>query len=91
MGGEPSAQANRVVLCGKLVELDILRHTPGGVPILKFRIEHESDQVEAGEKLVTVYASTSKQGAQAIQQVLEAHTWSDTPVPPLPMFYGVVD
>jgi len=50
LGGEPSAQANRVVLCGKLVELDILRHTPGGVPILKFRIEHESDQVEAGEK-----------------------------------------
>jgi primosomal replication protein N len=50
LGGEPSAQANRVVLCGKLVELDILRHTPGGVPILKFRIEHQSDQAEAGEK-----------------------------------------
>ena len=50
MGGDPSAQANRIVLCGQLVELDILRHTPGGVPILKFRLEHQSDQVEAGEK-----------------------------------------
>jgi primosomal replication protein N len=50
LGVEPSAPANRVVLCGRLVELDILRHTPGGVPILKFRIEHQSDQAEAGEK-----------------------------------------
>lgn len=44
------AEENRVVLRGRLVELDILRHTPGGVPILKFRIEHESDQAEGGEK-----------------------------------------
>jgi len=43
LGGE-----NQVVLRGKLVELDVLRHTPGGVPILKFRMEHESDQLEAG-------------------------------------------
>ena len=50
MGGEPSAAANRVVLRGRLVELDILRHTPGGVPILRFRIEHQSEQAEAGEK-----------------------------------------
>ena len=44
MGGE-----NRVVLRGRLIELDILRHTPGGVPILKFRIGHESNQTEGGE------------------------------------------
>ena len=43
MGGD-----NRVVLRGRLIELDILRHTPGGVPILKFRIEHESSQTEGG-------------------------------------------
>ena len=41
-------EENRVVLRGRLVELDILRHTPAGVPILKFRLEHESSQVEAG-------------------------------------------
>lgn len=42
-------EGNRVVLRGRLIELDILRHTPGGVPILKFRIEHESSQTEGGE------------------------------------------
>ena len=44
------AEENRVVLRGRLVELDVLRHTPGGVPILKFRIAHESDQAEGAEK-----------------------------------------
>lgn len=48
MGAEPTAQANRVVLCGRLIELDVLRHTPGGVPILKYRIAHQSEQDEAG-------------------------------------------
>jgi primosomal replication protein N len=49
LGEEPTTRANRVVFCGRLIELDVLRHTPGGVPILKFRLEHQSDQVEAGE------------------------------------------
>jgi primosomal replication protein N len=48
-GGEKvSGGKNHVVLRGTLIELDILRHTPGGVPILKFRIEHESSQTEGG-------------------------------------------
>jgi len=38
---------NRVVLGGRLVELDLLRHTPGGVTVLKFRMEHDSNQLEA--------------------------------------------
>ena len=50
MGPEPSADANCVVVCGRLIELDILRHTPAGVPILKFRIEHRSEQAEAGHR-----------------------------------------
>lgn len=41
------AQANRVTVSGTLIELDTLRHTPGGVPVLKFRIQHESLQTEA--------------------------------------------
>jgi primosomal replication protein N len=48
-GGEKNGGGqNRVVLRGTLIELDSLRHTPGGVPILKFRIEHESSQAEGG-------------------------------------------
>jgi pyrimidine-nucleoside phosphorylase len=48
------------------------------------------DWVEAGQPLFSVHANSSTLGAQAKQQVLEAHAFSDTPVEPLPMFYGVV-
>jgi len=27
---------------------------------------------------------------QACQQLLQAHAWSDSPVEPLPLFYGVI-
>ena len=36
------------MLRGRAVELDVLRSTPGGTPILKFRLAHESTQDEAG-------------------------------------------
>lgn len=42
------AQANRVTVSGRLIELDALRHTPGGVPVVKFRLQHDSTQAEAG-------------------------------------------
>jgi len=42
------AQANRVTVSGRLIELDALRHTPGGVPVVKFRLQHDSTQMEAG-------------------------------------------
>ena len=38
---------NRVEITGRLVELDPLRHTPGGVAVVRFTISHESTQVEA--------------------------------------------
>ena len=40
--------SNQVILNGTIVELDALRHTPAGIPILKFRIAHESAQTESG-------------------------------------------
>jgi len=49
VGEALATEHNRLVLRGRLVELDILRHTPGGVPILKFRIEHRSAQAEGGK------------------------------------------
>ncbi|HMH19650.1 MAG TPA: primosomal replication protein N [Burkholderiales bacterium] len=42
------AQANRVTIAGRLIELDALRHTPAGVAVLKFRLQHDSSQMEAG-------------------------------------------
>jgi len=48
------------------------------------------DQVEAGQPLFTVYASEEEKMTRACEQVQEAHAWSDTPVEPLPLFYGVI-
>jgi len=41
-------QTNRVSVSGRLVELDALRHTPGGIAMLKFRLQHDSSLKEAG-------------------------------------------
>ena len=41
-------EANRVELSGTLAELGALRHTPAGIPVIEFRIRHESQAVEAG-------------------------------------------
>ncbi len=37
-----------MTVAGRLIELDALRHTPGGVPVMKFRLQHDSVQTEAG-------------------------------------------
>lgn len=31
------------------MELDALRHTPAGVPVIEFLLQHESEQLEAGQ------------------------------------------
>ena len=36
------------MLSGKLIELDALRHTPAGIPVVNFRLSHTSEQIEAG-------------------------------------------
>lgn len=45
------------------------------------------DQVTRGQALVTIHANDAVQLEAAQQSLLEAHTWSDTPVEPLPLFY----
>ena len=39
---------NRLELSGRLLERGALRHTPAGVAALEFKLEHESEQQEAG-------------------------------------------
>jgi primosomal replication protein N len=39
---------NQVLLSGRLIERDALRHTPGGIAIVQFRVAHESIQAEGG-------------------------------------------
>ena len=38
------------MVSGRLIELDALRRTPAGVPMLKFRLQHDSTQNEAGSE-----------------------------------------
>jgi pyrimidine-nucleoside phosphorylase len=55
-------------------------------------IHHKvGDLVQAGEPLFTVYAANTDKARQARERLLAAHTWSDQPVRPLPLFYGVVE
>ena len=40
---------NRCELSASIVERDVLRFTPAGVPALNLKLEHESEVVEAGQ------------------------------------------
>jgi pyrimidine-nucleoside phosphorylase len=54
-------------------------------------IHHKvGDLVEAGAPLFTLHANDEARLSAARQQLLAAHTWSDAPVEPLPLFYGVL-
>ncbi len=48
------------------------------------------DKVKEGEPLFTIHANDKKVLEAARETLLGAHTWSDEPVEPLPLFYGVV-
>lgn len=41
-------ETNRLTLTGAVAELEALRFTPAGVPLVGLRIHHESQQMEAG-------------------------------------------
>jgi primosomal replication protein N len=41
---------NAVALSGELKDIEPLRHTPAGIPLLNFRLAHKSQQLEAGYK-----------------------------------------
>ena len=48
------------------------------------------DRVEAGQPLFTVHANDEGKLVEARRRLLEAHHWSERPVDPLPLFYGVI-
>ena len=43
-----SPASNRVEITGVVTELQSLRYTPAGVPVVEFRLAHESQRAEAG-------------------------------------------
>jgi len=48
------------------------------------------DHVEKGEPLLTIHANDRDKLEEAKAQLLTAYSWSDEPVPPLPLFYEVI-
>jgi len=54
-----------------------------------FVIHHKvGDKIEKGQPLFTIHANNEKLLARARETVLAAHSWNDTPVPALPLFYN---
>jgi pyrimidine-nucleoside phosphorylase len=49
------------------------------------------DKVNAGDTLLDVHANDETKLAMAQQMLLKAYNWSDEPVKPLPLYYGIVD
>jgi len=74
-----------VLGAGRAKKDDPIDHAVG------FEIHHKvGDYVEVGDALFTIHANDQAKLTEARQRLLEAHTWSDAPVEPLPLFYGVI-
>lgn len=70
---------------GRAKKGDPIDHAVGVV------VHHKvGDLVEKGAPLFTIHANDGDLLAAAREPLLAAHTWSETPVEPLPLFYGVV-
>ncbi len=74
-----------VLGAGRASKADLIDHAVG---IVIHR--NVGDQLEQDDALFTVHANDQALLVQARQALLDAHTWSDSPVEPLPLFYGVV-
>ena len=67
---------------GRATKKDLIDHAVG------FVIHHKvGDSLQAGEPLFTIHANDEKLLAQAREDVLKAHLFSDEPVSALPLFY----
>jgi pyrimidine-nucleoside phosphorylase len=70
---------------GRARKEDAIDHSVG------IEILHKvGDQLEVGEPLFTIHARSTESLEEARPRLLSAHTWSDAPVEPLPLFYGVI-
>ena len=79
--GETSVQLG----AGRARKEDPIDHSVG------IMIFHKvGDRVETGQPLFAIHAKAPDDIERARQPLLDAHTWSDQPVEPLPLFYGVI-
>ena len=74
-----------VLGAGRAKKNDPIDHAVG------FEIHHKvGDYVQEGDVLFTIHANDQAKLTAARQRLLAAHTWSESPVEPMPLFYGVI-
>lgn len=67
---------------GRAMKGDPVDHSVG------FIIQHKvGDQIAINDPLFSIYANDSEKLPEIRSSVISAFDWSDTPVPPLPLFY----
>jgi pyrimidine-nucleoside phosphorylase len=71
---------------GRAKKSDAIDHSVGVVVHIKV-----GDRVEKGQPLLTIHAKNASDLAMARERILSGIRWSDRPVEPLPLFYGVVE
>ena len=70
---------------GRMIKEDIIDHAVGII------VHHKvGDFVDAGQPLFTIHANRTTVLEEAERDLLTALEWSDVPVRPLPLFYGVI-
>jgi pyrimidine-nucleoside phosphorylase len=57
-----------------------------GIEILR----EVGDRIEEGDDLFIIHAASSESLEEAEKRLLEAHHWSDEPVPALPLVYEII-
>jgi primosomal replication protein N len=50
---------NRFTLVAQVIERDVLRYTPAGIPIVSVKLLHNSNQIEAGVNRVVEFEMTA--------------------------------
>jgi primosomal replication protein N len=65
--------ANRIEISGVVTELQSLRYTPAGIPVVEFRLAHESERAEAGAQR-KVHAEIDAVAFEAQARLLAAGT-----------------
>jgi pyrimidine-nucleoside phosphorylase len=70
---------------GRAKKGDPIDHTVG-LEILR----EVGDAIEEGQALFVIHASSEADADRAEERLLEAHRWSDQPVPALPLVYEII-
>jgi primosomal replication protein N len=70
--------ANRVEITGVVTELQSLRYTPAGIPVVEFRLAHESERAEAGARR-KVHAEIDAVAFEAQARLLAAGPGGNAP------------